>query len=95
MQKEFLKELEKTIALVAYEDHLTCPGKELLDKSRWFKTASEVNAAIFTSQTDENGNYSTLYWLWLNTASEIMSFYLEHYSFPNNRISCLWCQKLL
>ncbi|VVA90921.1 unnamed protein product [Arabis nemorensis] len=51
----YLLEVEDTIALLAFEDHLNCPRKELLDKSQRFNTASEVNAAMFTSQTDEKG----------------------------------------
>ncbi|XP_010533884.1 PREDICTED: glucose-induced degradation protein 8 homolog isoform X1 [Tarenaya hassleriana] len=49
----FLEELERTIALLVFEDASTCPVKELLDVSQRLKTASEVNAAILTSQSHE------------------------------------------
>ncbi|KAJ4901985.1 LisH and RanBPM domains containing protein [Raphanus sativus] len=46
----FLQELEKTVALLVFEDASNCPVKDLLDISHRLKTASEVNAAILTSQ---------------------------------------------
>eukprot|EP01018_Ginkgo_biloba_P022283 Gb_01058 [translate_table: standard] len=49
----FLEELERTVALLAFEDISTCPVGELLDISQRLKTASEVNAAILTSQSHE------------------------------------------
>lgn len=49
----FLEELERTVALLAFEDVSTCPVGELLDISQRLKTASEVNAAILTSQSHE------------------------------------------
>ncbi|KAF5728657.1 hypothetical protein HS088_TW21G00806 [Tripterygium wilfordii] len=49
----FLEELERTVALLAFEDVSTCPVGELLDMSQRLKTASEVNAAILTSQSHE------------------------------------------
>ncbi|CAN8245084.1 unnamed protein product [Cochlearia groenlandica] len=49
----FLEELEKTVALLVFEDKSTCPVKELFDISHRLKTASEVNAAILTSQSHE------------------------------------------
>ncbi|KAA8519837.1 hypothetical protein F0562_014073 [Nyssa sinensis] len=51
--QSFLQELERTIALLAFEDVTNCPVKELLDISQRLKTASEVNAAILTSQSHE------------------------------------------
>ncbi|CAD5312385.1 unnamed protein product [Arabidopsis thaliana] len=49
----FLEELEKTMAILRFRDLPDIPEaeRELLDNSRWFKTAAEVNAAILTSQT--------------------------------------------
>ncbi|CAL9214502.1 unnamed protein product [Arabidopsis halleri] len=49
----FLEELEKTMAILCCLDLPNIPEavRELLDNSRWFKTAAEVNAAILTSQT--------------------------------------------
>jgi len=47
--------LEKTVALLAFEDVSNCPVGELLDISQRLKTASEVNAAILTSQSHEKG----------------------------------------
>ncbi|CAH8351024.1 unnamed protein product [Eruca vesicaria subsp. sativa] len=49
----FLQELEKTVALLVFEDASNCPVKDLLDVSHRLKTASEVNAAILTSQSHE------------------------------------------
>ncbi|GLJ35132.1 hypothetical protein SUGI_0707150 [Cryptomeria japonica] len=49
----FLEELERTVALLAFEDASNCPLSELLDISQRLKTASEVNAAILTSQSRE------------------------------------------
>ncbi|KAI3835848.1 hypothetical protein MKW92_031265 [Papaver armeniacum] len=48
-----LEELERTVALLAFEDFSNCPVGELLDISQRLKTASEVNAAILTSQSHE------------------------------------------
>nr|GMD02991.1 glucose-induced degradation protein 8 homolog [Ipomoea batatas]GMD05249.1 glucose-induced degradation protein 8 homolog [Ipomoea batatas] len=49
----FLEELEKTVALLAFEDVASSPVGELLDVSQRLKTASEINAAILTSQSHE------------------------------------------
>ncbi|KAM7525123.1 hypothetical protein LguiA_015025 [Lonicera macranthoides] len=51
--QSFLEELERTVALLAFEDVTNCPLGELLDISQRLKTASEVNAAILTSQSHE------------------------------------------
>ncbi|KAG5622638.1 hypothetical protein H5410_007856 [Solanum commersonii] len=51
--QSFLEDLEKTVALLAFEDVSKCPAGELLDVSQRLKTASEVNAAILTSQNHE------------------------------------------
>ncbi|KAK4795553.1 hypothetical protein SAY86_027879 [Trapa natans] len=51
--QSFLEELERTVALLAFEDVSNCPVGELLDMSQRHKTASEVNAAILTSQCHE------------------------------------------
>ncbi|XP_030467974.1 protein GID8 homolog isoform X2 [Syzygium oleosum] len=51
--QSFLEELERTVALLAFEDVSNCPVGELLDMSQRLKTASEVNAAILTSQSHE------------------------------------------
>ncbi|XP_052202000.1 protein GID8 homolog isoform X3 [Diospyros lotus] len=53
--QSFLEELEKTVALLAFEDASSCPVGELLDISQRLKTASEVNAAILMSQSHEKG----------------------------------------
>ncbi|KAH7442429.1 hypothetical protein KP509_03G088100 [Ceratopteris richardii] len=50
---EFLQELERTVALLAFEDTSSCPVGDLLDVSQRQKTASELNAAILTSQSHE------------------------------------------
>ncbi|XP_031125999.1 protein GID8 homolog [Ipomoea triloba] len=49
----FLDELERTMTLLAFEDVENCPLGELVDMSQRLKTASEVNAAILTSQSHE------------------------------------------
>jgi len=49
----FLDELEKTMALLAFEDHTKSPIGNLLDISQRQKTASELNAAILMSQCQE------------------------------------------
>mmetsp|Transcript_23543 Transcript_23543/g.38683 ORF Transcript_23543/g.38683 Transcript_23543/m.38683 type:complete len:226 (-) Transcript_23543:207-884(-) len=49
----FLNELERTIALLAFDDQIHSPVGELLDNSQRQKTASELNAAILTSQCQE------------------------------------------
>ncbi|KAG1342669.1 protein GID8 [Cocos nucifera] len=51
--QSFLEELERTVALSAFEDVKNCPYGELLDASQRLKTASEVNAPILTSQSHE------------------------------------------
>lgn len=55
LQQSFLEELERTVSLLAFEDVSNCPVGELLDISQRLKTASEVNAAILTSQSHEKG----------------------------------------
>lgn len=50
---EFLEELERTMALLAFEDESRCPVNFLLSHSQRQKTAGEVNAAILTSQCQE------------------------------------------
>lgn len=49
----FLEELEKTVALLAFEDASTCPIKDLLEFSQRQKTAGELNSAILASQGKE------------------------------------------
>ncbi|XP_042428642.1 protein GID8 homolog [Zingiber officinale] len=51
--QSFLEELEKTVALLVFEDVKNCPYGDLLDVSQRLKTASELNAAILTSQSHE------------------------------------------
>lgn len=50
---QFLSELERTMALLAFEDMSKCPVADLLEPSQRLKTASELNAAILTSQCQE------------------------------------------
>lgn len=49
----FLTELERTMALLAFEDKSKCPVADLLEPAQRQKTASELNAAILTSQCQE------------------------------------------
>ncbi|KAK9056323.1 hypothetical protein SSX86_027413 [Deinandra increscens subsp. villosa] len=51
--QSFLEELERTVALLAFEDVKNSPVGDLLDISQRLKIASEVNAAILTSQSHE------------------------------------------
>ncbi|KAK1303732.1 putative protein phosphatase 2C 78 [Acorus calamus] len=46
--ERFLEELERTVALLIFEDVTNCPVGELLDISQRLKTSSEVNAVILT-----------------------------------------------
>nr|KAJ0217254.1 hypothetical protein LSAT_V11C300119790 [Lactuca sativa] len=55
LQQSFLEELERTVALLAFVDVKNSPIGDLLDISQHLKTASEVNAAILTSQSHEKG----------------------------------------
>lgn len=50
---KFLIELERTMALLAFDDKSKCPVSDLLQPSQRQKTASELNAAILTSQCQE------------------------------------------
>ncbi|KAK9831983.1 hypothetical protein WJX81_005914 [Elliptochloris bilobata] len=49
----FLGELERTVALLAFEDARSCPVADLMDIAQRQKTASELNAAILASQCQE------------------------------------------
>ncbi|KAI9102816.1 CTLH/CRA C-terminal to lish motif domain-containing protein [Phlyctochytrium arcticum] len=50
---EFLEELERTMALLAFDGMESSPVGYLLDHSQRQKTASELNAAILTAQCQE------------------------------------------
>ncbi|KXZ45335.1 hypothetical protein GPECTOR_56g432 [Gonium pectorale] len=50
---EFLEELERTVALLAFEDSKASPVGDLMDVAQRQKTASELNAAILASQAQE------------------------------------------
>ncbi|KAL0076513.1 CTLH/CRA C-terminal to lish motif domain-containing protein [Phycomyces blakesleeanus] len=50
---EFLEELERTMALFAFQDINTSPVKDLLHSGHRQKTASELNTAILASQSRE------------------------------------------
>lgn len=49
LQPEFLEELEKTMALLVYDDTSANPASDLFDVSHRQKVATELNAAILTS----------------------------------------------
>jgi len=51
--KEFLTEIEKTMALLAFENMSASPVSDLLDHAQRQLTASELNAAILESQCQE------------------------------------------
>ncbi|KAG2232213.1 hypothetical protein INT48_003903 [Thamnidium elegans] len=50
---EFLEELERTMALLAFQDSIDSPVQDLLHPGQRQKTASELNAAILLSQSQE------------------------------------------
>lgn len=50
---EFLQELERTMALLAFQDVQSSPVADLLLPGQRQKTASELNAAILLSQSRE------------------------------------------
>jgi len=50
---QFLEELERTMALLAFEDQSKSPVASLLDQAQRQRTASELNAAILVSQCQE------------------------------------------
>ncbi|CAO3641346.1 unnamed protein product [Cunninghamella blakesleeana] len=50
---EFLKELERTMALLAFQDVDDSPVQDLLEPEQRQKTAQELNEAILTSQSLE------------------------------------------
>ncbi|KAI8472538.1 MAG: CTLH/CRA C-terminal to lish motif domain-containing protein [Monoraphidium minutum] len=50
---EFLDELERTVALLAFDDPRASPVGDLMDAAQRQKTASELNAAILSSQCHE------------------------------------------
>ena len=50
---KFLDELEKTMALLAFENTENCPVADLLQPAQRQKTASELNSAILTAQCQE------------------------------------------
>lgn len=50
---EFLEELERTVALLAFEDTRNSPLADLMDIAQRQKTASELNAAILSTQCQE------------------------------------------
>lgn len=50
---ELLEELERTVALLVFEDVKASPLADLMDVAQRQKTASELNAAILASQSQE------------------------------------------
>ena len=50
---EFLDELEKSLALLAFENPNSCPFSELLQHSQRLKVVSELNGALLASQDQE------------------------------------------
>ena len=50
---KYLEELERTVALLAFEDIKSSPVADLMDVTQRQKTASELNAAILSSQCQE------------------------------------------
>jgi hypothetical protein len=50
---EYLEELERTMALLAFGDSFDSPVQDLLHPGQRQKTASELNSAILLSQSQE------------------------------------------
>ncbi|KAI9265992.1 CTLH/CRA C-terminal to lish motif domain-containing protein [Sporodiniella umbellata] len=50
---EFLEELERTMALLAFQDVVDSPVQDLLHSGQRQKTAGELNAAILVNQSQE------------------------------------------
>eukprot|EP00195_Chlamydomonas_chlamydogama_P003208 CAMPEP_0202920396 /NCGR_PEP_ID=MMETSP1392-20130828/76832_1 /ASSEMBLY_ACC=CAM_ASM_000868 /TAXON_ID=225041 /ORGANISM="Chlamydomonas chlamydogama, Strain SAG 11-48b" /LENGTH=198 /DNA_ID=CAMNT_0049613891 /DNA_START=160 /DNA_END=756 /DNA_ORIENTATION=+ len=50
---KFLEELERTVALLAFQDTRSSPVADLMDIAQRQKTASELNAAILSSQCSD------------------------------------------
>ncbi|EFA81705.1 UPF0559 protein [Heterostelium album PN500] len=50
---KFLEELERTMSLLVFDDILKSPLSDLVDSSQRQKTASELNAAILVSQSQD------------------------------------------
>lgn len=51
--REFLRELERTMTLLAFDDPSVAPMSDLLSPAQRQKTASELNAAILSSQCQD------------------------------------------
>lgn len=97
-QQTFLEELERTVALLAFEDVSTCPVGELLDISQRLKTASEVNAAILTSQSHEKGEnivpqFFLCFFLSVSARFNKMKSCIYSFLFPN--MGNKWLKKVL
>lgn len=58
IQPEFLEDLEKSMALLAFDDCNDCPLSSLLDVNQRLKIASDLNSAILTSQKQDKGDFS-------------------------------------
>ncbi|XP_059618768.1 glucose-induced degradation protein 8-B homolog [Phlebotomus argentipes] len=60
---EVLSELERTLALLAFEKPQQCPFADLLEQSHRQKVASELNAAILKSENQEHTSPRIVYLL--------------------------------
>ncbi|KAH0725983.1 hypothetical protein KY285_001693 [Solanum tuberosum] len=61
LQQSFLEELEKTVALLAFEDVSNCPIGKLLDVSQRLKTASSFMMLIWAqNQLGEKTMYPSI-----------------------------------
>ncbi|GAB0099746.1 glucose-induced degradation protein 8 homolog [Sergentomyia squamirostris] len=60
---EVLSELERTLALLAFEKPQQCPFSDLLEQSHRQKVASELNAAILKSENQEHTSPKIVYLL--------------------------------
>ena len=58
-QSAYLEELERTVALLAFEDCSSSPLRELMGTAHRQQIAAELNAAILHSQNHEMGTPAT------------------------------------
>ena len=56
-QPHFLREIEQTMSLVAFQNPSESPLGHLLEQSQRCRVANEVNSAILRSQVQEPGTW--------------------------------------
>ena len=86
---EFLIELERTMALLAFDHIQTCPVSDLFEASQRQKTASELNAAILSAQSQDKDPklpslLKMLTWAQVRNMSKITEFVGGKSQFPKD-----------